>query len=194
MLSPSSKGLFQRAISNSGSIYNTFADPWRKNEAFENAKRLASALNCPTTNGAVIVKCLKSKDAMEVILATEKAGWRNRVVIEDFEGLSEEAFLSKRTFEKESINIPWLIGMNTEEGLIFTENLFANETLRNQRIETWNDELPRNLDYDHLDEETKKIITKKITQFYFGTDTLNQGFSLQKLTDVSVKKMKKKKL
>lgn len=183
MLSPMSKGLFQRAISNSGSIYNSRADPWRKNEAMEATKRLASVLNCPTTNSSAIVLCLKSKDAVDIILAADQAGWSNRVIIEDFE-LIETAFLPKREFVKESVNIPWLIGMNAQEGLIFTEKLFSSEALRDERIASWNEELPKSLDYDHVDAETKAIITKKITQFYFGTDALTEGFSIKNLTDV----------
>jgi carboxylesterase type B len=184
MLSPMSKDLFQRAISNSGSIYNSRADPWRKNEALEAAKRLANVLDCPSTNGSAIVTCLRTKNAVDIILAADEASWSNRAVIEDFEGLTETAFLPKRAFVKESVNIPWMVGMNQQEGLIFTEKLFNSEALRNERIQSWNEELPKSLDYDHVDDGIKSIITKKITQFYFGTDALTEGFSIQNLTDV----------
>lgn len=184
MLSPTSKGLFKQAISNSGSIHNSRADPWRKNEALEATKNLASVLNCPTANSSEIVTCLRSKNAIDIILAADQAGWSNRAVVEDFEELSEAAFLPQRTFAKESVNIPWMIGMNAQEGLIFTEKLFNNEILQKEKISSWNSDLPTSLDYNHLDELNQAVITKKITQFYFGTDTLAEGFNIQNLTNV----------
>lgn len=183
MLSPMSRDLFQRAISNSGSRHNARSDPWRKKEALEATKRLATVLNCPTTNNSAIVSCLRTKDAVEIILAADQANWSNRIVIEDFE-LSETAFISKRAFAWESVNIPWLIGMNSEEGLIFTEKLFNNQAAKNEKIASWNEELPKSLDYNHVDASTKAIITKKITEFYFGTETLTEGFSIQSMTRV----------
>lgn len=57
--------------------------------------------------------------------------------------------------------------------------------LRDSLVATWNSTLPISLDYDHLDSFTRASITKKITQFYFGTDDLMQGFNVQKLTDVN---------
>ncbi|KAJ9577652.1 hypothetical protein L9F63_005732, partial [Diploptera punctata] len=70
VLSPASKGLFHRAIAQSG----TALCPWAvapPGSALKNAKKLASLLNCPNQNSSTIIECLRKKDA-EKIIATDE--------------------------------------------------------------------------------------------------------------------------
>lgn len=109
-----SRGLFHRAISNSGTIHNAWADPWRRGEALEATKRLANAVNCSSTSTNEIVKCLRSKGAVDLVIAGDAAAnnWSNRMTIEDYQQLSEPAFLPTRNLKDESVNIPWMLGIN----------------------------------------------------------------------------------
>jgi carboxylesterase type B len=186
MLSPVSRNYFTRAISNSGSIYNTWADPWRKGEAFEATKRLAEFLKCPTETSQEIVNCLKQVSAADLTTAARNSsvGWANRLTIEDFPG-SEEKFISERKFNiLDSITIPWLVGITSDEGLLLSVPYLNDESNQNTLVAAWNLALPTGMDYSHLNTSTQAEITKKITNFYFGSDTLRTGFDVQNLTNV----------
>jgi carboxylesterase type B len=65
MVSPLSKGLFDRAISQSGSLMNPWAGPPRPGLAKMRAIRLAQILGCPisNTNFQEIVDCLRKVEA-----------------------------------------------------------------------------------------------------------------------------------
>lgn len=64
LMTKMSQGLFQRAIAQSGSALN----PWAfAPKPLENAKILANALNCSTTDIKQMVTCLGSKDAKEIV-------------------------------------------------------------------------------------------------------------------------------
>ena len=186
MLSPLARGLFHKAISNSGTIHNGWADPWRKGEAYSNTVKLATAVGCSTDDSTLMIACLKMIPANDLIQAAgaSSTGWSNRAVIEDF-SVNEPAFISTRTFPVESTNIPWLTGINSEDGLIFSGAIIENEAQQNLLIASWNLILPQVLDFDHLSSSTRLSIIQEITQFYFGTDTLQTGFDMQNMTDVN---------
>lgn len=186
MLSPLARGLFHKAISNSGTIHNAWADPWRKSEAYANTVKLANTVGCSTVDSTSMIACLKNTTANVLIQAagTSSTGWSNRAVIEDF-SVNEPAFISTRAFPDESGSIPWLTGINSEDGLLLSASIITSETQRNLLIASWNVVLPQALDFDHLSTSTKETIIREVTQFYFGTDTLQAGFDFQNLTDVN---------
>ena len=64
-LSKLSKGLFHRAISQSGAASN----PWGLiplDRSLQNMKDVATTLNCPTDDSKAVVECLRKKDAKEL--------------------------------------------------------------------------------------------------------------------------------
>lgn len=66
LLSPMSKGLFNKAIMSSG----TAIKPWSLvTKPKEQAKLLAESLGCPTDNSSVIVNCLRKIDAITLVAA-----------------------------------------------------------------------------------------------------------------------------
>lgn len=71
MVSPLSKGLFHRAISQSGTLMNPWADPARKGLAKMRAVRLADSLGCPISGTSMkeMVKCLREMPAEKITLA-----------------------------------------------------------------------------------------------------------------------------
>jgi carboxylesterase type B len=68
MVSPLSKGLFEKAISQSGSLMNPWADAPRPGLAKMRAIRLTSLVNCPisNTNFQKMIECLRKVDAKKI--------------------------------------------------------------------------------------------------------------------------------
>lgn len=64
ILSPHSAGLFQRAISQSGTALQIWA---RSKSPGIQSRQLAVAMGCPITNSTVMVNCLKKVDATKLV-------------------------------------------------------------------------------------------------------------------------------
>ena len=64
MVSPLSKGLFTRAISQSGSLYGLPLET--RAERARNTRSLAERLDCPTGTGEAILECLRGQPAQEL--------------------------------------------------------------------------------------------------------------------------------
>lgn len=119
MLSPMSRGLFHKAILNSGTLNNGWCDPARTGVAKQQALNLAEHVNCLTEESSTeeIVECLRERSVQEIVSFSSSAPYP---VVENFE-TDEEAFIGQRNFDdlhSSSVNIPILLGMNTEEGLL----------------------------------------------------------------------------
>ena len=70
-LSKLSKGLFQRAVSQSGAASNQWG--WIPLEqSLQNLHAIAEEVNCPKQDNKALIKCFKSKDALELVAAEEK--------------------------------------------------------------------------------------------------------------------------
>ena len=65
------KGLFQFAVSQSGAASNQWL--WIPLEqSLQKLQTIAKEMNCPQKDNKALVKCLKSKDALELTAAEEK--------------------------------------------------------------------------------------------------------------------------
>lgn len=71
MISPLSKGLFHKAISQSGNLMNTWADPARKGLAKMRAIRLADSMGCSISGTSMkeMIKCLRDVPAENITMA-----------------------------------------------------------------------------------------------------------------------------
>lgn len=185
MLSPVSRGLFHRAISNSGRL----AEPARSGVGKGQAARLAQLMNCSSTDDSgEIIRCLRNVSPEAIITASAGSF---PIVVESFES-DEEAFIAERNFDDlflNSIEIPWLLGINSEEGILsmackivsifyfsflynsFLKAMLRNELSMNNLIATWNRVLPSTFDYSHLNQDDQEEVTKRINSFYFGNET-----------------------
>lgn len=108
-----SRGLFHRAISNSGRI----AEPARSDVGKGQAARLAELMNCSSDDSEEIVRCLRTVSPEAIITASAGSF---PIVVESFES-DEEAFIAERNIDDlflNSIEIPWLVGINSEEGIL----------------------------------------------------------------------------
>jgi para-nitrobenzyl esterase len=128
VVSPGSRGLFARAISESGgctvsptgSRDTTLADSAPQMEAF------AAAAGC---DGADVLGCLRAKDASQLLAHAmqpdpsgnffARAAWRFEAVVD-----GEGGFLpapARTQFERGDVaHVPYLLGSNMDEGTLFT--------------------------------------------------------------------------
>ncbi|XP_070581596.1 acetylcholinesterase-like [Ptychodera flava] len=66
MISPMSKGLFRRAIAESGTPLNHWAIKEEPYDCVKNARYMATRIGCPTESSTALVECLRTKDALEI--------------------------------------------------------------------------------------------------------------------------------
>ncbi|KAG5668734.1 hypothetical protein PVAND_016661 [Polypedilum vanderplanki] len=183
MYSPMSRGLFHRAISHSGSLYNCWSDPTRPGVARKNFYRFAIEADCAKSendNTEEVADCMRKIEAEKLTeISTRSYFWDNdpvvplQPVIESFD-MEEEPFIKERTFANHSVHIPWLIGMNSEEGLLKVGAMFNDRNFLNELHQKWNEILPHSFYYDHLDNSQQVEITKILNEFYFGNETLSE--------------------
>ncbi len=116
-----SRGLFHKAILHSGTMNNAWSDPPRRGIARQRAFNLANHVNCTTEDRTTeeIVECLRGISAEDILSFSSSSPYP---VIEYSEA-AENVFIGERDFDKlhsNSVEIPILIGMNSEEGLLMT--------------------------------------------------------------------------
>ncbi|XP_037897614.1 esterase B1 isoform X1 [Glossina fuscipes] len=202
MLSPLSKGLFHRAISESGSALN----PWALGESSAlRASRLAANLGYIGTNNTDdILRYLKKLPAMKLIegapnTLTEE-DYRNNIglpfvpVVEGYWNdanrtiYTESPLITENPIElyrnqKFQKNIPYLTGYNTHEAMLFIRRLRKNPKL----LEIIENDFARMIPKDLNVTGDRNRVTREIRQFYLGTktvsvDSVNEMIAL--LTDV----------
>ncbi|XP_021951286.1 venom carboxylesterase-6 [Folsomia candida] len=168
MLSPMSKGLFHRAISESGTGTHFWVI---NNQPGPQAQRLGAQVGCPTNDTRAMVDCLKKLDASDIVgvhmevldpLRDHVTIFKPTIEVID----DDQAFLTKHP--KEIIKsgnfsrLPWIAGVNSEEGLITSAAIMANQTLKNLAQNDWSDFVSKLLLFQKNDE-----IAQKIRDFYF---------------------------
>nr|QVD39199.1 Carboxylesterase [Schistocerca gregaria] len=183
MLSTASKGLFNKAISESGVALATWARP---EPGLDNARKIAVLVGCPSEPSAALVKCLRGVD--EPILtaaALNLTKWffcpmaQLRPVVEK---KSEDSFLSDDPLNlKPHSSIPWLVGVNSEEGAVFTGAFVEYNTMLQ--------DLDRNSDklfpicFAYQTSPRAKLITERIRNFYFSSNPLTVNGSTNMISD-----------
>lgn len=174
MLSPTTKGLFHKAIIQSGSALNNWS--WGKN----NSAEIAKVMNYKETDEKTIFEKLKKESAKSIY-----NGQRNHK--EDFlaskirpfgpvvEPPSDHAILTQSPHElmqnEGAHKIPVIIGYNSKEGIFF-------ELVRR----TYPDlQFPHDLEHDipfelelHNDKEKAKEVAEKMKKLYFGDEQCSE--------------------
>ncbi|CAG7828444.1 unnamed protein product, partial [Allacma fusca] len=121
------------AISQSGNALNYFAftkDPRSQ------ALRLGQSMNCPTNTSQEMVACLKNKPALELNRANNKyldfiEGRHEmyrpspEIVIDNDTFLTDEPH--KLILEGKVADVPWIVGANTNEALLFIIRTLSKE-------------------------------------------------------------------
>ncbi|CAL8090398.1 unnamed protein product [Orchesella dallaii] len=167
ILSPLSSGLFDKAITQSGAPLSSWA---LIKQSAAQSKRFASKFGCPTQNTTDMVHCLKQIDAKTLVYGHMEGidyfRTRPMVFTPTVEAVNDSsAFLIEdplKSLEKGNFGkIPWIMGINADEGLLFSSALSANLTklLLMSQFEL---SLPVTLQYEKNDK-----ISNQIQQHYF---------------------------
>ncbi|CAG7835930.1 unnamed protein product [Allacma fusca] len=198
LLSPSTKGLFHKAISQSG----VASQPWGSDTtevAKKYTEKFAAELNCPTGNSAELIQCLREKSVDDLINAANieikkenmvnphKDGHWFRPSVEAID--DEEAFLTQHPLdavkEHKFHRIPWMSGVNAHEGLITSLGFHKSEAAMQAYEENWTENVLRtfNVPKDTPDAETKAA---KIRNLYFPktAEPLTKEQKLEKYTQL----------
>jgi hypothetical protein len=106
-------------------------------------------------------------------------------VMENLTQTVEEPFITPETFKYNNIakKIPWLVGMNSEEGAMVTAYLYSdNGTM----IFDWtgDDRFAKYLGFDHLSEKDQQEIKGEIREFYFNNKEMSYD-KIENITNVS---------
>ncbi|CAG0896714.1 unnamed protein product [Darwinula stevensoni] len=143
MLSPRAQGLFRYAISQSG----TAIAPWTINEkSKEEAETLAQMAGCPTDSSENMLSCLRTVDA-EILVLSSFGSWEL--------GSSSLAFAPRVDVEAgapflpanpldilqsgDYTAIPWMTGVNREEGLLLVYPALRKKELFTEIDQKWNE-------------------------------------------------------
>ncbi|XP_039294727.1 venom carboxylesterase-6 isoform X2 [Nilaparvata lugens] len=182
MLSPLSKGLFQKAISHSGVAVN----PWALSEAGqEKAKKLAASLQCPTDNNTAMISCLKSVPGNDIV---QRVPLFQEFLYSPFSpfGPVVEPDNAQNTFLTEypwialvntTSKVPWLVSFTSAEGLYPGAEFIENQDFLKKLDKNWNAMAPHLLDYNYTAPVIMKDdISNRIRNLYFPNNiTINES-------------------
>ncbi|KAJ9576697.1 hypothetical protein L9F63_025409, partial [Diploptera punctata] len=116
MFSPSSRGLFHAAISQSGSVFMPWVLP--PEQPLLKAKLQARAFHCSTNDPISIIKCLRRVDARDLV-RNEVSMWQP--VVETVSETNPEPFLTAAPLHLvrtgDFYKVPWLIGSTAQDEL-----------------------------------------------------------------------------
>ncbi|CAH1963415.1 unnamed protein product [Acanthoscelides obtectus] len=178
MLSPLSRGLFKRAIMQSGTAFCTWALSG-KDEVLTNSKKLAKLFNCPTDCSKKMVECLKKVEAKHFIEQDVKFMLWDYDPMIPFKPVIEPkldgAFLTEHPIKlitaNKYENIPIMVGINTEDGGLKVAGM--NSQLIKEFDERFDELAPMSLEYDKFfgDVET---VTRNLRKYYFGKDKIDE--------------------
>ena len=118
VLSPLTKGLFHRAISQSGTSFANFAATGRRTNT---AQAIASNLNCSSDDAVLMVECIRDVSKDELIQASLEFYLKfTNIFTPTVDPEAEYSFLPKdprALLETGDFNlVPWMSGMTEEEG------------------------------------------------------------------------------
>ncbi|ODN00458.1 Venom carboxylesterase-6 [Orchesella cincta] len=166
-----SEGLFNGIISESGSSFHFWAV---NREPRKQALRFLNQLGCPSDNKTAMIQCLKSANAYDIAEIHREVLDPLREAITIYKPSIEVPIDDGNTFISEHpkdlalrgdyIKVPWIFGVNSEEGLITSAVILANKTMADKAKTDWPFFLERALWFN----ATNEIAAEKIRLFYFG--------------------------
>ncbi|XP_031627736.1 venom carboxylesterase-6 [Contarinia nasturtii] len=179
MMSPLAKGLFSKAIAQSGTNLAAWSQPAHKGVARSRAIKLAESFKCYTPQSwPKTLDCLRSVSAENVTAAfydffmwdTDPMIPFPPVVEPDIPG----AFITKHPRDdghnENSLKIPFMTGLTFDEGAMKSAPLFNLPGLFDDFSTNLSSVLPIALNYDHHETLVQEWITRKINEYYFAND------------------------
>ncbi|CAL8123706.1 unnamed protein product [Orchesella dallaii] len=192
LLSPMSQGLFSAAISGSGTAFKVLS---LQLEPLQTAQKLAEEVGCGTTigNNTEMIECLSSVDASVIaaqsyeFLEIVKDPLRIYCPSIEINRTSSEAFLTRHPYEMltEGLQkpVPWMVGVNSAEGLIVTSGIYASEEWTQEMNLNWNNLAPQFLVYS----DNNTNLTNSINEIYLNmsiSDNIDFKTDLQGFTNI----------
>ncbi|KAF6209659.1 hypothetical protein GE061_015408 [Apolygus lucorum] len=178
MLSPLSKGLFQKAISNSGSELN----PWAMTkEPRKLGFLIAEAVGCPTTDTKITLKCMRERSAEQLVssvkLLMDRMIFPFAPVVEP---PSSEAFMDKHPVDMIKSNagsdVPALFSYSIDEGQTFLAKPFFDIDHVDEFDKAWNEKLPGLALYDgFFDSDKEKEVSQALRKRFIGDGKLSDN-------------------
>jgi len=162
VLSPMSRGLFHKAISQSGMATLPFS---LHPSPAKLARRFAEMLGCSTDNSLEMVKCLQKID-FKTLASVQLGMFDNFRPTIEFDFGDGAAFITDhplRILESGNYNkVPYMTGVNSGEGLLLATPAVSNKQIIQDLDADWGKNLapflffPEDADYSQLD-KTKDI-------------------------------------
>nr|AFL37259.1 esterase [Lygus lineolaris] len=162
MLSPLSKGLFQKAIANSGSALN----PWAMSRtARKTGLALAQAIGCPTNDTTVTLKCLRERPAGHLLNAADLIEIELPMkFVPVVEPVGPKAFIDEDPVDliksKAGSDVPALFSYCDDEGSEFALPSLVDEKTESEIENNWNQLILNKLlfvESDKTNEASQKI-------------------------------------
>lgn len=191
--SPQSKGLFHRAIQQSGTLFNPWAYPPSKGNAAKNALKLATLFECDVEgeDWTKIIECLRKVDSIEMAKSEDAFyEWLSypicpfRPVVEPSHSKAFIDHLPRETGVN-SLDIPVLMGIVADEGLLGTAPIIANPDFLTGFQAKASESLPLILNYFRLKPEQQQQVTTEIESFYLKNGHTYDQSNHRNFTDVS---------
>ncbi|KAM8719542.1 hypothetical protein ACLKA7_005733 [Drosophila subpalustris] len=193
LLSPQSRGLLHRGIAQSGTYYNPWAQPAHKGVAAQRANKLTRLVGCHEAgeDWPAKLQCLRGKPADQIVATLyDMFVWDFDPMIPFppvVEPVHEGAFLTSLPREASAPygqELPLMIGVTSEEGLLKTAALLNLPQLMAEFKARFEQLLPVVLYYDHHTAQAQQRITQHIESFYFKAGHNYNKSNHQNLTDL----------
>lgn len=175
VLSPRSEGLFARGILQSGTLFA----PWAMGGAFkEVAKYTGDLFNCPLSDSlpieqksAALLSCLQTVDVVNLTLSLmNHIHWNFNPVLlgprVDGDFLPKEPELIMKEGLNNKVDI--ISGVNTHEGGLFVSPLYANEDMKLDLLNNFDEMGPASLDITYGDSSPVELARKLFDYFVGG--------------------------
>ena len=143
---PGNKGLFQRAIAESGSIQSYWAFN-KQQEALNLTKEFATLAGCNKLDSLSIVTCLQSKTPKQLFTLVNDANVSNWRPVIDGQFIFDDPKLIAQGFPSKQVedmfrSVDLIIGVNNKEGLVNFYNINETTKLNFSKSQIDNDLIP----------------------------------------------------
>lgn len=171
LMAPQSKGLFHRAILESGTTF----DSWvlqDKLRAVRNANKLFKLVGCDKVRAKAeeLLACMRQVSIEDIMATTYQFFEWDVDPITSFGPILESADAHRpfiRDMDTKRIHdVPIMIGVTTDEGAFKSVLLNDQPELIADLEQNFDEILPSILSYSHYDKEVRRQITTKIREFY----------------------------
>ncbi|CAL8075230.1 unnamed protein product [Orchesella dallaii] len=178
MMSPLTQGMFNQAISQSGSALC----PWAiQTDPVSKTKMLAQWVNCDTSANKAMIECLRRKSDHEIMQAQMHFGvdgWPMSEPMLVFGPVIEQSSWPSPFITDHPKNLlmkgqvagkPWIVGFNEDEGRYHSHPVVMDKTVCAMANSNWNKVAPISFLYDdNINQASKDTASSKIHMFYLS--------------------------